>query len=373
MPTSGPASTSSTPARPATSSTPSGQARRRPRADPARLPRRDRRSSSPTAAARRSSTPVGGFADDRPYAYQEIGGRRPDVPVAYAIAGGLGRLRLPMSGPTTGPPARARSRRASFTRVHRRHGRRHRVRHRHRRGGNAYVVGHDRVPGPSFPGGLGPDLTYNGGDSATPSSPRSTPTAPGSSTPATSVAPEPTRPPASPSTRPATPTWRADQLRPDDLPGGVGPTDLQRRRRRLRGQGQADGTGLVYAGYIGGAGDRSGHRHRRERGRQRLRRRDAPIPTRRPSRWRSDPSTIYNGGGRRLRRQGQRRRDRLRLRGLHRRLGARRSAPASPSTRPGSAYVTGRHQSDQTTFPVKVGPDLTFNGGVRRLRGQGQG
>ena len=27
----------------------------------------------------------------------------------------------------------------------------------------------------------------------------------------------------------------------------------------------------------------------------------------------------------------------------------------------GNAYVTGVTDSDQTTFPVKVGPDLTFN------------
>ena len=35
--------------------------------------------------------------------------------------------------------------------------------------------------------------------------------------------------------------------------------------------------------------------------------------------------------------------------------------------------MTGSTFSDQTTFPVKVGPDLTYNGDWRRLRGQGQG
>ncbi len=29
----------------------------------------------------------------------------------------------------------------------------------------------------------------------------------------------------------------------------------------------------------------------------------------------------------------------------------------------GNAYVTGYTDSDQTTFPVTVGPDLTYNGG----------
>jgi len=28
----------------------------------------------------------------------------------------------------------------------------------------------------------------------------------------------------------------------------------------------------------------------------------------------------------------------------------------------GNAYITGQTGSDQTTFPVKLGPDLTYNG-----------
>ncbi len=38
----------------------------------------------------------------------------------------------------------------------------------------------------------------------------------------------------------------------------------------------------------------------------------------------------------------------------------------------GNAYVTGSTASDQTTFPVTGGPDLTYNGNARCLRGQGQ-
>ena len=37
-------------------------------------------------------------------------------------------------------------------------------------------------------------------------------------------------------------------------------------------------------------------------------------------------------------------------------------AGVSRWTRAGNAYVTGETDSDQTTFPVKVGPDLNFNG-----------
>ena len=38
----------------------------------------------------------------------------------------------------------------------------------------------------------------------------------------------------------------------------------------------------------------------------------------------------------------------------------------------GNAYVTGYTTSTETTFPVTVGPDLTYNGGSGRLRGEGQ-
>ena len=30
----------------------------------------------------------------------------------------------------------------------------------------------------------------------------------------------------------------------------------------------------------------------------------------------------------------------------------------------GAAYIAGQTESDQATFPVKVGPDLTYNGGL---------
>ena len=37
----------------------------------------------------------------------------------------------------------------------------------------------------------------------------------------------------------------------------------------------------------------------------------------------------------------------------------------------GNAYVSGHTESTQVTFPVKVGPDLTDNGGTLRLCSQG--
>src|SRR5205823_2234797 len=43
----------------------------------------------------------------------------------------------------------------------------------------------------------------------------------------------------------------------------------------------------------------------------------------------------------------------------------------------GNAYVTGFTNSDQTTFPVKVGPDLVFNGSfdafVAKVKADGTG
>ena len=65
----------------------------------------------------------------------------------------------------------------------------------------------------------------------------------------------------------------------------------------------ADGTGLVYAGYIGGSGDDEGD------------------------------GIAVDGAG--------------------------------------NAYVTGWTNSTEATFPVVGGPDLTYNGGERCLRGQG--
>ena len=40
-------------------------------------------------------------------------------------------------------------------------------------------------------------------------------------------------------------------------------------------------------------------------------------------------------------------------------------ATASPWTAAGNAYVTGDTDSTEATFPVTVGPDLTYNGGCR--------
>ena len=81
---------------------------------------------------------------------------------------------------------------------------------------------------------------------------------------------------------------------------------------------KADGTGLLYCGYIGGSGDdgadgiavdSAGNAYVT----------GGTIPPRRPSRWRAGPTSTYNGGPGCLRGEGQGGRDGPRLLRLHRR------------------------------------------------------
>ena len=163
--------------------------------------------------------------------------------------------------------------------------------------GNAYVTGTPTPPRPRFPVTVGPDLTYNGGR-RTPSWPRSTPRARRWSTAATSAAATTMRATASPWTVRATPMSRATPY----------------------------STEATFPVTVG-------------------------------------PDLTYNGGGRRLRGQGQRRR--------HARSSTAATSAAAATTSgtgiavdgAGNAYVTGDTDSTEATFPVTVGPDLTYNGG----------
>jgi len=185
------------------------------------------------------STPVGGFTDDKPYVYQEMGGRRVEVDATYTLEsrtdedmyiygfqiGAYDASRPLVLDPTMlvyagyiGGSGEDWGDSIALD-----------------RDGNAYVTGWTDSSEVSFPEIVGPDLTYNGG-----------------------VA--------------------------DAFVAKV----------------NAAGTALVYAGYIGGSGEDGGAGH---------------------------------GSGIAL-------------------------------DRDGNAYVTGRTDSSEVSFPEIVGPDLTYNGGV---------
>ena len=164
---------------------------------------------------------------------------------------------------------------------------------------------------------------------------------------------------------------RVHRFRPDHLPGqgGAGPRSSTVSLDAFVAKVKADGTGLLYAGYIGGAGldigtgvavDALGNAY--VAGATYLRPDELPGPrgagpepsTVRPTpSWpRSSPtapacSTPATSEAR-----------------------ASISRAASPWTPPAMSISLAKTSSDQTTFPVTVGPDLIFGGGAGRVRGE---
>ena len=126
---------------------------------------------------------------------------------------------------------------------------------------------------------------------------------------------------------------------------------------------KADGTGLVYPGYIGGAGDDDGNGiavdaagnayvdrgHRL--GRDHL-----------PGQGRARPD-LQRRRQRRLRGQGEADGTGLVYCGYIGGAGDDEAA-ASPWTPPATPTSPGSPTPTEATFPVTVGPDLTFNGGT---------
>ena len=158
-------------------------------------------------------------------------------------------------------------------------------------------------------------------------------------------------------------------IRRDDLPCQGGPRpDLRRGADAFVAKVNADGTALVYAGYIGGA----------ERTRPGLRWTARATPMYREDRLRPDQLPRQGGAGPDLQLGGTtpswpRSTRTARPSPTPATSAARaRSGRAIAVDAAGNAYVTGTTESDQTTFPVKVGPDL-IQRRQRRLRGQGEG
>ena len=244
-------------------------------------------------------TPVGGFSDDRPYSYQETGGRRTEVPSEYALSGVPGPSRgygfrvgaYDTSRPLIIDPAvivyagfigGAVADEGKGIAVD--------------ASGSAYVTGTTASDEKTFPDAVGPDTTYNGGFDA------------------------------------------------------------------FVAKVTADGTSLVYAGYIGGsqndsglaiAVDGSGNAYvtgatdSSEATFPEIVGPDLTFNDDAPS---SDAFVAkVNAAGTSLLYAGY-------IGGGSPEAGNGIAVDAS-----GSAYVTGITSSNQDTFPETVGPDLTFN------------
>jgi hypothetical protein len=244
------------------------------------------------------TTPRGGFHDDAPLAYQEIDGERVEVASSYALDESVARYGfhlgaydhtkalvldpavLVYSGFIGG--AGNDSGNGIAVDAH----------------GNAYVAGTTSSTEATFPVTVGPDLTYDGGDS-------------------------------------------------DAFVAKV----------------RADGTGLVYAGYIGGSGTDSGNAiavdaygNAYVAGTTSSTQCTFPVT--------GGPDLTYNGGasdafvaevsadGTDLVYAGY-------IGGSGTDSGNGIAVDAH-----GNAYVTGTTNSTEATFPVTVGPDLTYNGGT---------
>lgn len=258
------------------------------------------------------STPLGGFHDDAPYVYQDVGGERVEVKSAYSLGeregaygfrlGAYDRTRALVLDPAVfvyagfigGAGADSGNGIAVDS------------------AGQAYVVGTTDSTGCTFPAAVGPDLTYNGGDS-------------------------------------------------DAFVAKV----------------KADGTGLVYAGYIGGSGTDTGLSVAVDsRGNAYVAGTTDSTESTFPVRV--GPDLTYNGGdtdafvakidacGTDLVYAGY--------------IGGEGADSGTGIAVDGSghAHVTGTTSSTEATFPVRVGPDLTYNGGdsdafVARVKGSGSG
>ena len=260
------------------------------------------------------STPVGGFTDARPYAYQDGSGGRDEVPAAFALVAsaadgphgyGFKVGRYDRSRPLVLDPSMliyagyiggSGNDVANGIAVD--------------AAGNAYVVGTTSSPVPSFPGKVGPDLIFNGNTDAFVAKIK----ADGSDfvylgyiggaerDEGTAIAVD--------KAGNAYVTGRtfSDQ---STFPVKVGPSLVfGGETDAFVAKVKPDGTGVVYCGYIGGAGSDGG-------------------------------SGIAVDAG-------------------------------------GNAYITGDTDSDQTSFPVKGGPDLNFSGGegdafVAKVKADGTG
>jgi len=330
-------------------------------------------------------TPVGGFEDDVPIAYQEVDGKRTGVPVTYSLEDVVGRQNsLSISSPGTNPEAGPESRAHVYG---------FEVDGYDRSltlvldpavlvycgyiggasdqdfgydiavdgSGNAYITGPTSSDESSFPVNAGPDLTFNSGADAFVA--KVDPTGTGfvycgyiggsDDDQGWGIAVD-----DSGNAYVTGPTFSTEAT----FPVTVGP-DLTHNGGRdvFVAKVNSSGTGLIYCGYIGssandGAGgiaiDASGNAYITGNSESM----QATFPAK------VGPDLTYNGGnsdafvakvdssGTGLVYCGY-------IGGSSHDNGCMIAVDSS-----GNAYVTGMTSSNQATFPVVVGPDLTYNG-----------
>jgi hypothetical protein len=257
------------------------------------------------------STPTGSFQDDAPIAYQEVDGQRVPVAVVYALQDasiygfhlGAYDLALPLViDPAVlvycgfiGGGASDRGHDIAVDTA-----------------GNAYVTGETESNETTFPVAAGPDLTYNGG------------------------------------------IYRGDAF---------------------VAKVKADGTGLVYCGFIGGSGDdvalgvavdTAGNAY--VTGDTNSSEATFPVTV--------GPDLSYNGSGDAFVAKVKADGTGLVYAGY---IGGSQGETGNSIAvdTVGNAYVTGWTESDEASFPVSIGPDLTHNGGndafVAKVKADGTG
>ena len=311
------------------------------------------------------ATPVGGFTDDRPYAYQENDGRRDEVSSAFALAtasadgaqaygfkvGRYDRRRPLVLDPSVlvyaGYIGGSGDDAASGIAVD--------------AAGNAYVVGTTRSSVPSFPAKVGPDLIFNGGfGDVFVAKVKADGTdlvylgyiggAGQDSGAAIAV--------DKAGNAYVTGFTDSDQA---TFPVKVGPSLIHSGRSdAFVAKVKADGTGLVYCGYIGGSGfdggsgiavDAAGNAY--VTGATDSDETGFPV--------KAGPGLFFNGG------DGDAFVAKVKADGTGLLYAGYIGGTGSDEGRAialdaaGNAYVTGVTDSDQTSFPVKVGPDLNYN------------
>ncbi|HEV8437730.1 MAG TPA: SBBP repeat-containing protein [Methylomirabilota bacterium] len=310
------------------------------------------------------STPLGGFTDDRPYAYQEVDGRRMEIPTRYAKAAGqhaygfevgdYDRNRPLVLDPTVivyaGYIGGTGSDGANAIAVD--------------SAGNAYVAGSTTSTAPSFPGIAGPDLIQNGNNDAFVAKVKADGTGliyagyigGAGEDFANAIAVN------SVGNAYVAGGTTSDQA---TFPVKMGPRlTYSGNQDAFVAKVKADGTGLVYAGYIGGADlDRANAIALDSAGNAYVAGLTASTEATFPVTM-GPPHDTYHGGTfdafvAKVKADGTA----LVYAGYIGGAGDD-EATAVKVDAAGNAYVAGFTDSDQNTFPVRVGPDLTYNGHV---------